>query len=511
LTTVPDISLCQELDRNAKFSVFIPHHRRMARQLIEIFLGKKSFDEFICVAVYARDRVNPSLFVYAFFVAILHREDSKNIQLPPFHEMFPDSFVDGKTLNKAKLYASVLPEGKRPLLIIPKDFTANDLDIEHRLAYFREDLSLNLHHWHWHLVYPFDCPKEIFNKDRRGELFYYMHHQLIARYNIERLCNNLARVKRYFNFDEPIEEGYFPKMDKPFASRSWAARHAGSRLSDIRREEERNVFDIDDLKRWKDLIIDAIHLGRVIDKNGEIIKLDEKTGIDILGNIIEACPTLSKNYPLYGDLHNSGHLAIALCHDPDNRYLEDVSVMGVPSTAARDPVFYRWHTFIDYIFEMHKNTLPPYTAAELDYQGIRIKKVALTTGVSDQMLYTFWEMADMDLSNGLDFVPGGSVFAQFTRIQHNPFKYTIEVENSTGQPRKGTVRIFLAPKYDEKGRRLLFVDQKRLFIEMDKFTVSLGESPAITTIVRKSLDSNVTTNYETTFAKLETLTSDGMG
>jgi len=62
------------------------------------------------------------------------------------------------------------------------DYTATNLELEHRLAYFREDMGINLHHWHWHLIYPFSGPREVVNKDRRGELFYYMHQQIIARY-----------------------------------------------------------------------------------------------------------------------------------------------------------------------------------------------------------------------------------------------------------------------------------------------------------------------------------------
>lgn len=67
-------------------------------------------------------------------------------------------------------------------VIIPKDYTASDLDEEHRVAYFREDMGINLHHWHWHLVYPFESnDRALVDKDRRGELFYYMHQQIIAR------------------------------------------------------------------------------------------------------------------------------------------------------------------------------------------------------------------------------------------------------------------------------------------------------------------------------------------
>lgn len=64
---------------------------------------------------------------------------------------------------------------------ISKDYTASDLEEEHRLAYFREDIGINLHHWHWHLVYPFEAAREVVDKNRRGELFYYMHQQIMAR------------------------------------------------------------------------------------------------------------------------------------------------------------------------------------------------------------------------------------------------------------------------------------------------------------------------------------------
>lgn len=68
------------------------------------------------------------------------------------------------------------------VLEVSRDYTASNLDLEHRVAYFREDVGVNLHHWHWHLVYPSSGRPEIANKDRRGELFYYMHQQLLARY-----------------------------------------------------------------------------------------------------------------------------------------------------------------------------------------------------------------------------------------------------------------------------------------------------------------------------------------
>lgn len=39
--------------------------------------------------------------------------------------------------------------------------------------------------------------------------------------------------------------------------------------------------------------------------------------------------------------------------------------MGDSATAMRDPIFYRWHAFVDDIFQEHKNTLPQYTVQQV--------------------------------------------------------------------------------------------------------------------------------------------------
>jgi hypothetical protein len=48
----------------------------------------------------------------------------------------------------------------------------------------------------------------------------------------------------------------------------------------------------------------------------------------------------------------------------------------------------------------------------------------------------------------------------------------LQADNSTNSPKVGTVRIFLAPKFDERGVNMLFRDQRLMFIELDKFTVT---------------------------------------
>ncbi|KAH8401002.1 hypothetical protein KR009_002361, partial [Drosophila setifemur] len=500
--SIPDLRIPMSLGRDEQFSLFLPKHRRIAGRLIDIFMNMRSVDDLQSVAVYARDRVNPVLFNYALSVALLHRPDTQGLDLPSFSQTFPDRFIDSQVMRQLREESFVVNSGSRMPITIPRDYTASDLDPEHRLWYFREDLGINLHHWHWHLVYPFEASdRSIVDKDRRGELFYYMHQQVIARYNAERFSNNLARVQPFNNLREPIAEGYFPKMDSLVASRAWPPRFESTKLSDLNREADQLNVEIGDLERWRDRIYEAIHQGFVMDERGTRIALDEAKGIDHLGNMIEAS-ILSPNRVLYGDLHNNGHTFISYAHDPSNKHLESFGVMGDVSTAMRDPVFYKWHSYIDRIFQEHKSRLPAYTDAQLNYSGISITGIQVAAnGGQANTLNTFWQQSDVDMSRGFDFLPRGNVFARFSHLQHLPFTYTININNDGGAQRFGYVRIFMAPKNDERGQPMLLREQRLMMIELDKFVVSLNPGP--NTIRRRSTESSVTIPFERTFRNLD--------
>ncbi|GLH01682.1 Phenoloxidase subunit 1 [Gryllus bimaculatus] len=319
--------------------------------------GMRTYEDFMSAGTFCRERINPFLFSYAMSVAVLHRNDTRGVQLPLFAGRFPEKFFDGAIFSRAREETNLVNPGERIPLEIPLDWTGTDLDPEHRVAYFREDVGINLNHWAWHL--------------------------------------------RLLNWREPIEGGYFSKLDSLVASRVWPPRHAGARPSE----------------------------------NGEFVRLDEVSGIDLLGNIMEASPPLSVNLNLYGDFHNLAHVALGLMHDPDHRHLETFSVVAEPTTAMRDPLFYRLHSFVDDVFHEHKRTLPPYTVQQLGFDGIRVASAQVQTqglGRANE-LNTFWQVSDIDLSRGLDFAPRGPVFVRVTHLQHTPFSYRIQV-NPPPQP-----------------------------------------------------------------------------
>ncbi|KAF2899092.1 hypothetical protein ILUMI_07081 [Ignelater luminosus] len=498
---VPDLSGITNLARDENFSLFIPKHRNSATNLINLFMGAKNLDEFQSLAAYCRDRVNPYLFNYCLSVAILHRPDTKDMDIPSLMEVFPDKYVDSQVFQKAREESYVVDEGSRVPIEIPVDYTASSLENEHRIAYFTEDLGVNAHHWHWHLVYPFSGPMEIVNKDRRGELFFYFHHQLMARYNVERLCNGLARVRRLTNYREAIPESYYPKLDSLVANRTYPGRPSGMVLQDVNRERDQWKIDIQDFETARDRVFEAIQETAYLDANGIKQPLTEYEGIDILGNIIEAS-SLTPNRNYYGDWHNYGHSMLGVIHDPDLRHLESFGTIGDPATSMRDPIFYPFHAAVNDTFLKFKATIPRYTTAQLGYDGVTVTSCAIQSqNVKEpNMLNTFWQQSDVDMSRGLDFQPRGSVFVRFTHLQHQPFNYVIKVNNAGGA-RQGTCRIFIGPKFDESGNPMLLINQKDLLIEMDRFIVNL--SPGENIITQASTQSSLTIPFERTFRNLE--------
>ncbi|XP_040154744.1 phenoloxidase 2-like [Anopheles arabiensis] len=501
---MPDLSFANGIDRRGAFSLFAPKHRDAAGALINLFLQQPDFATLMSVATYCRDRLNPVLFQYSLAVAVQHREDTKDVNIPSIVSLFPDQFVDPAVFPKLREEGAAVQQENRMVIDIPPNYTASDREDEQRMAYFREDIGVNMHHWHWHLVYPGDGPDEVVRKDRRGELFFYMHSQLIARYNADRFCAKLKKVRNLTNYREPIVEGYYPKMIRSSNNRSYPARAANTTLQDVDRVDNGTTVSVNDLERWRDRIHEAIDQGFVLDKSGNRIMLDEQRGIDILGDVVEAS-SLTPNAQLYGSLHNMGHNVIAYVHDPDYRYLEDYGVMGDVTTAMRDPIFYRWHGMIDGIFRRHKELLTPYTAEQLGNPGVTVNSVGVQLSRPNtpaNVLLTYWQRSQVDLAAGLDFGPKGNVFASFTHLQHAPFSFRVEVNNESGAVRKGTLRIWLAPKSDERGTALTFREQRRYFIEMDTSTVTLN--PGMNTIVRRSDQSSVTIPYERTFRAIGT-------
>lgn len=134
-------------------------------------------------------------------------------------------------------------------------------------------------------------------------------------------------------------------MDSLVASRAWPSRVDGATLKDVDRELDQIKLDVADLERWRDRFYEAIHQEFAVDTSGNRVMLDEATGIDTLGNMMESS-ILSPNRQLYGDLHNMGHVFFSYAHDPDHRHLESFGVMGDVAGEFKVEICKRWWRLI---------------------------------------------------------------------------------------------------------------------------------------------------------------------
>lgn len=129
-----------------------------------------------------------------------------------------------------------------------------------------------------------------------------------------------------------------------------------------------------------------------------------------------------------------------------------------------------------------------------------MERISIRTDKLKNIIQTFWQQSDVDLANGMDFQPRGSIFVRFTHLNHREFTYRFIVNNKNGAHRQGTCRIFLSPKYDERGNPWLFRDHKDMFIELDRFAVSrkyfVGFTSISIIIIEKVICFEILKSYE---------------
>lgn len=139
----PNLDFTKSIELRGSFSLFSKTHQQIAGELIKIFLDLPEQD-FISTAAYIKDRINPYLFQYALAASVQHRDDTQNIQLPSIVQQFPDNFVDSSVFPRAREEGSLVDFENRIPVELKMNFTASDREFEQRLAYFREDIGVNM-------------------------------------------------------------------------------------------------------------------------------------------------------------------------------------------------------------------------------------------------------------------------------------------------------------------------------------------------------------------------------
>lgn len=198
-----------------------------AIKVFHLLYFAKDFDTFIRCACWLRERINEGMFVYALTVACLHREDCRGITLPAPYEIYPYLFVNTDVIHKAFMmklkkgvvdpvllnYYNIKLNDKNMVVIDTRKGLRHALTKEDRLAYFTEDIDLNVYYHYFHADYPMWMVDDVFsvNKERKGEIVMYGMQQLLARYRLERLSHEMCDIKPFI-MKGYLETGYWPKL-----------------------------------------------------------------------------------------------------------------------------------------------------------------------------------------------------------------------------------------------------------------------------------------------------------
>ncbi|NKL19299.1 MULTISPECIES: tyrosinase family protein [Rhizobium] len=340
---------------------------------------------------------------------------------------------------------------------------------EAKLDWFREDPLLNEHHEHWHWVYPNRAGEgdPIYKvKERHGELFYYMHEQMLARYDVERVAAGLERVEPIKEYAGPLGAGYDPGR---LADYGFSPRETDSVMvpyEDISPETQDG---------FRKKLVDAV-AGKALVTTTGTVALEGHSGSNILGLTSET--TDASVDGAYGNHHGNGHVLIG---DLDAR----PGVILSPSTAIRDPAFWRWHRHVDDLHFSYQDNLSSHDFG--DRPPVDIKKLALgferdhpgseregadlsdaanatiTTGGTDT-LETTMRLGAYELLTGNRY--------RFDYLSHSPFFIATELQNRDAAIKAITLRFFLIPDqlFDVNGDPTTATGRqmRRFAIELDK-------------------------------------------
>ncbi|XP_037783798.1 phenoloxidase 2-like isoform X2 [Penaeus monodon] len=535
-----DLGNATAIGKKHQFVWYNKEHRRTVMELTDKFESAKNPWEIFSITQALRDSINTRVFVTALLYLLESREDFQHVKIPSIAQVLPDLFFPEVALNSKQednniqwkegllertrrqvfpqvpnfspqffpgafpqpfFRAGVTPnsEQQRPPLFVEWHLGQRRTDIaaEEELAYWREDFLLNGHHWHWHLVHQLGRPSV--RRHRKGEQFYYMHRNMVVRYNWERLSLGMDLVEAYEDLKTPIREGYSPRFNGGTGER-WGAREPNTQPQDVNRELN---ITLNQMEVWRTRLQRAIRTRTIMRRDGiEIamrdvdIPMGGRLGIDILGDATESDWFTSDNYQFYGDYHNFGHYIISATHDPKGLLNEPLGIMSEPVTAVRDPIFFRWHKHIDDLFEMYKISQRPYSRFELSLPGVELVNAGLMDSSSEpNVLHTFFRTSVYNARFGIDFMKEESdtdyrpVVVRTRHLDHRPFSYLLQINNHLPTRKKVVVRIFMAPKEDSWGQPMTFSQQRRQWGEMDVFDVDLV--PGLNSVTRLSRQSSI--------------------
>ncbi|KAL0116116.1 hypothetical protein PUN28_011169 [Cardiocondyla obscurior] len=480
------------LNRNAIFSPYYEEHREEMKLLFKLFYYAKDFQTFYKTAAWARLYLNDGVFTSAFTVAVFYRPDCKYMRLPAPYEIYPNLYFSNDVIQQAhnikmtRGLATANVDNTDTYMIYANysgNFVKPYIDDEYKLDYFMEDFSLNSFYYYYRQVMPFWFDFKDFDmpKDFRGSYYYFYHKQLLGRYYLERISNDLEDIED-FDWNKSFYPGYYSTL----MYHNGIAMPQRSRYMNVPFYKYKYLKEIEALEYR---IMNAIDLGYVYDKNGKQINIYTPEGLNILANLIEGNVD-SCNRHFYGMYDALARDILGYNLDYKNKNQAIPSSLQCYSTSMRDPGFYRLYKRIMMYFFRYKKYMPYYTQDELTFPGVKFESANI------DKLTTFFDICDTFINNALSvesFKEGLKlrVKARQYCLNYKPFTYRFNINSD--KETKAVLKIFLGPAFsdahDEQDVSYLR-EYYQYFIEMDKFVITLRQGT--NTIERRSSDSAYT-------------------
>ena len=380
----------------------------------------------------AMETSEPDLVKYALLLFMTHDDSGRTVKIPSLMR---------RTYSDEAGSVGIGIDGAPHL---GGSTTSSDED---KINWFREDILANEHHEHWHLVY-----NSRSGRKRHGELFFYMHQQMLARYDSERMAEDMGRVKPFNDYRSSIEVGY-DTSNIVIGGRIYPGRPAGLSWNAA------NIPWMENRRSEHNALI----------TNGG---LTGKEGNDVLGSELE-----------YG-VHGNGHMLTALILGGAP------GVMANTATAIRDPIFWRWHKHIDNFNIRYQDAQPPNDFSDAPV-GVTFNGASSTR---EESLSLFGDAGETDtifteLRTSVFRFTNGAAY-NYDHLWREPFNYGFSLNVAGGAPSRVTIRVFICPRtpgvpMDQDPQ----LSDRALWIEMDKFVQDTP--PGAQQITRSDTESSV--------------------
>ncbi|GJQ73637.1 hypothetical protein Trydic_g13980 [Trypoxylus dichotomus] len=432
------------LKKGEIFSILHQPHLEQAILLFRAFYHTKTVDDMYKVAAWSQQFVNERMWSYALSVALVHKPETFGIILPPDYEINPYLYFNSELMAKIEKSKNNCDVKSKNIDVAVNDLPLErytNLDAEHLLTYFTEDVGLNFCHYSYSIIYPWWMDGDEFGLkvDHRGELFYYIMAQLVARYNAERLSNGLGEVTA-IDFTSPLDFGYYPGLSYPNGA-AFPSRPEGVRLNEVRKNSlSRNTNLTNSYIRLRDAafrIQNVLDLGRAY--WGVKLYDDHAESLEVISNLLEGNPN-SLELPYYGTPQIHGRHLLGYAPEPLNRDKPLPAATEHYETALRDPATWRFFKWLLNFYDDFYKHFKPYTRAEMEYPGVNIDSIDATE------IVTYFENFTSDLSQYYN--SEGRMFIVQKRLNHLPFTYNISV--SSNQDQATLIKVFLGPKYNHR-------------------------------------------------------------